>query len=338
MRVPSRLTAAALALGLTGALSACGHASPRADLAQAGPEARLEGLTALDRRVAGVAWRLARANADLCPVVRPRAGWSLQSAGQYGPELRPIAERRYGLEGDLPGVLAAPPQSPAAAAGLGAGDLLLAVDGQALQPGSGLGAESYDGLQANIEVLDQAAVRGPVALRVRRDGVERAVTLRPVPACAYATQVEVTGTLRSRADGRHVFISDGMANLAGNDDELAFVLAHELAHAVLEHRTDPAVTGARGEANARITLRRGLSLSAEADADRMGLYLLARAGFDPHAAVEFLTRYAEADGGAAFVQVNAGGIYASAPARRRARGPVLADIVARREANRPLSP
>lgn len=339
MRLPSRLTAAALALGLTtGALSACGHAAPRADLVQAGPEARLEGLTALDRRVAGVAWRLALANADLCPVVRPRAGWSLQSARQYGPELRPIAERRFGLEGDLPGVLAAPPLSPAAAAGLGAGDLILAVNGQALAPGSGPGAGSYDGLQAHIAVLDQAAARGPVALRVRRGGVERAVTLRPVPACAYATQVEVTGTLRSRADGRHVLISDGMANLAGNDDELAFVLAHELAHAVLEHRTDPAVTGARGEANGRITLRRGLSLSAEADADRMGLYLLARAGFEPHAAVEFLTRYAEADSGAGFVQVNAGGIYASAPDRRRALGPVLADIAARRQANRPLIP
>lgn len=340
--MPSRLTAAALALGLTGALggalSACGHAAPPTSLAQAGPETRLEGLTALDRRVAGVAWRLALANADLCPVVRPRAGWSLQSAGQYGPELRPLAERRYGLQGDLPGVLAAPPGSPAAAAGLAAGDLLLAANGQALEPGFAPGGESYDGLQANIEVLDQAAARGPVVLRVRRGGAERAVTLRPVPACAYATQVEVTGTLRSRADGRHVFISDGMANLAGNDDELAFVLAHELAHAVLEHRTDPAVTGARGEANGRITLRRGLSLSAEADADRMGLYLLARAGFDPHAAVEFLTRYAEVDGGSAFIQVNAGGIYASPPARRRALGPVLADIVARRQANRPLIP
>lgn len=331
----AHILAAALVLGLGAA--GCSHPAPDAGPVQAPPEVRLQDLNAVDARVAGVAWRLARANADLCPVTRTRAGWTLQSASQYGAELRPLAEARYGLDGDLPGLLAAPEDSPAAAAGLAPGDLILSVNGQPLSRGAGA-SESYDGLQANIALLDEAAARGPVQLRVRRGGVEREVMVRPVSACVYPTQVEVTGVLRSRADGRNIFISDGMVGIAADDDQLAFVLAHELAHAVLEHRTQPDVTGVRGASNWAITLRRGLSLSAEADADRMGLFLLTRAGFDPHAAVEFLTRYEEADRGARYAQINAGGVYEPAPVRRRALQPVLADITARKAANRALIP
>lgn len=336
MSLKARL-AAVLLLGLASGVVACSHSAPDAGVVEDGPQARLDNLTRQDVRVADVAWRLALANADLCPVDRQRAGWTLQSAGQYGGELRPLAEHRYGLDGDLPGVLAVPAGSPAALAGLQPGDLILAVNGQPLQRGGGAG-ESYDGLQANIAVLDLGLARGPVQLLVRRDGAERTLTLRPVLACAYPTQVEITGTLRGRSDGRHIFISDGMANLAADDDQLAFVLAHELAHAVLEHRTQPDVVGVRGASNWAISMRRGLTLSAEADADHMGLFLAARAGFNPEAAIVFLERYEEADSGARYTQVNSGGIYEPAPIRRRAIQDVLADIAARRETGRALIP
>lgn len=333
----ARLAALALALGLTSGVAACGHPAPDAGAVDDGPQVRLDNLNRQDVRVAGVAWRLALANAELCPVNHLRAGWTLQSASQYGAELRPLAESRYGLDGDLPGILAVPSGAPAAVAGLQPGDLILSVHGQLLQPGDGT-TDSYDGLQANIDVLDQALARGPVQLQVRRDGSERAVALRPVQACAYATQVLVTDTLSGSADGRHIFIPAGMANLAATDDQLAFVLAHELAHAVLEHRTQREVTGVRGATNWAISMRRGLSLTAEADADRMGVFLAARAGFDPYAALEFLTLLEEADPGVRFIQVNLGGIYEPASVRRRTLAPVLADIAERRETGRALIP
>ncbi|GAA0645472.1 M48 family metallopeptidase [Brevundimonas lenta] len=337
MPIRARTLAAVVVLGLAPGLACCGHPAPKAGVVEAGPEARLDALNALDIRVANVSWRLAVANAELCPVVRTRAGWTLQSASQYGAELRPLAVARYGLDGDLPGVLAAPPGSPADQAGLSRGDLILAVDGRPLERGQD-GAESYEGLQANIAVLDAAAARGRVELKVRRDGVERVVTIRPQAACAYPTEVEVTGALRSRADGRYIFISDGMAGLAADDDQLAFILGHELAHAVLEHRTQPDVTGVRGASNWAISMTKGLSIRSEADADRMGLFLVARAGFDPYKAVEFLTRYEQADGRASYAQINAGGVYENASGRRRALQPVLANIADLKAADRALIP
>jgi hypothetical protein len=337
MRPGPRLVAAVLAISLAGGLTACGHAVSDPGGVQVDPQARLDGLTGQDVRVADVAWRLALANADLCPVNRQRAGWTLQSASQYGGELRPLAESRYGLEGDLPGILAVPAGSPAADAGLRPADLVLSVNGRPLRRGEGA-AGSYEGLAANIAVLDQALTVGPVQLVVRRDSTELTVPLHPVLACAYPTQVEVTGTLNGRADGRHIFISDGMANLARTDDQLAFVLAHELAHAVLEHRTQPDITGLRGPSNRVISMRRGLSPEAEADADHMALFLAARAGFDPRAAMDFLDLFEAADPGARQNQANSGGLYGPVSARRRALEPVIADIAARRAAGRALIP
>lgn len=337
--VPALALAVGLSLGLTSACAPVGPETSSAAVDDA-PTTRLDALVAQDRRVAEVAWRLATANEDLCPVVRPRAGWTLHAANQYGPALRASAEARFGLEGDLPGLLATPAASPAALSGLGEGDVITAVDGAPLAVGAPASSGRFDGLQANLAVLDQAAAKGPLSLTVRRGGRERSVTVQPVAACAYVTEIETSEELMGRSDGRRVIISSRLAALARNDDELAFFLAHELAHAVLEHRTSPGLVGTRGSANNRISLRRGRSSSAEADADTLGLYLLARAGYDPLAAIEALTTYEATSPLNRFPQISltGGDIYQSPQARRRALQPALADIALRRQASQPLIP
>jgi Zn-dependent protease with chaperone function len=328
----------ALALGL---VTACGPARLEAPSAAANdsPAARLDSLVAQDRRVAEVAWRLATANASLCPVVRPRTGWVLHAANQYGAALRPLAIARFGLEGDLPGLLAAPRNSPAAQAGLAEGDLITTADGRAMNAGDAAGAESFDGLAANLAVLAQAEADGVVNLTVRRAGRERPVMVRPVPACAYGIQIEASPALNGRSDGRHVFITSSLADLARNDDELAFFVAHELAHAVLEHHTVPDLIGERGAENARITVRRGLSASSETDADHVGLFLAARAGYDPEAAIQALTAYGEAGSMNRFPQVSLSGArYPSPAARRRALEGTAQEISRRQREGLPLIP
>ena len=340
MKILRSCLAVGVAVGLGFTLAGCG-ANPRLGVpvaADTGPQARLASLVAKDQRVADVAWRLALANADLCLATRPRAGWTLQSASQYGSELRPLAEQQFGLEGDLPGILSAPPNSPAHDARLRPGDLILAVNDQPLSVGDTTRRESYDGLQANIDRLNAAALEGPMSLTVRRDGVERQMIVTPRPACAYVTQVEVRDDLRALSDGRTIFVSARLVDIAQNDDQLAFLLAHELAHAVLEHATVPDVQGGRGPLNDRITLARGLSSRAESDADILGLYLLARAGFDPARGVQFLSAYEVAAPGSRYPQVNLRGVYASIPDRRRALDPVMAEIAGRQASGRPLIP
>lgn len=330
----------ACALVLVTAMSACASpaslssAAPDGDQVTAGPEQRLTSLTALDERVARVAWRLMLANAELCPVVRQSAGWALHSASQYSPALRPHAVARFGLEGDLPGVLAAPDGSPAATAGLRAGDLITGVNGTALAAGQPREAARFEGLAANIARLDRALSEGQADLTVRRGKDSLQFRLTPVRACGYDVQLNPSNELNARADGRRLFISTALAGFAESDDELALILGHELAHNVLGHQTW-SETGGEGrtvverECDPRVCVG-----SQEDQADRVGLYLMARAGYAPGVAAPFWRRFGKSNWRVRFPQL----AHASAGTRARRLERVQAEIETLVSEGRPIRP
>ena len=318
------------------ALSACGSRVPVADagLEIAAPaEQRLIALTDLDQRVARVGYRLSAANADLCPTVRNSAGWLVHAASQYSPELRPYAETRFGLDGDLPGLLAVPEGSTAALAGLRRGDLLLSVNGQALTRGIDRRAAAFEGVEANIQRLDLALARGPVEIAFRRDGNDQTARITPQRACGYDVQLDPSDELNARADGKRLFITTAMAGFTATDDELALVLGHELAHHVLGHRGWHEAE-ARGRQTQTVPALGGTPGGAERQADRVGLYLAARAGFDTSIAPAFWRRFGAFDWRVRYPQWG----HPSAEARARALEEVQAEIIARRTSGQPLVP
>jgi len=106
--------------------------------------------------------------------------------------------------------------------------------------------------------------------------------------------------------GRIMVYSGLIDSLDLSDAELATVLAHEVAHALREHTRErvsrayaqqlvlsgaAAVTGvSEGAANianmvAEVTFQLPFSREQESEADQIGLELMARAGYDPRAAV-----------------------------------------------------
>lgn len=332
-----RSPAPVLALALvSAALSACGSRAPVADTAfeiVAPAEQRLIALTDLDQRVAGVGYRLSAANAALCPAVRNSAGWLLHAASQYSPELRPYAADRFGLDGDLPGLLAVPLGSPADLAGLRRGDLLLSVNGQALTRGITVEAAAYDGVEANIQILDLALAAGPVELALRRDGTDQTLRVTPQRACGYDVQLDPSDELNARADGKRLFITTAMAGFTETDDELALILGHELAHHVLGHRGwHEAET--RGRQTQTVPALSATSGGAERQTDRVGLYLAARAGFDPAIAPAFWRRFATFNWRVRFP----GWSHPSAEARARDLETVNAEISALCASGQPLVP
>ncbi|HST92706.1 MAG TPA: M48 family metallopeptidase [Brevundimonas sp.] len=317
-------------------LAGCGGgnapAAPEASFDPTGPAARLTTLTALDQRVARVGFRLLEANVDLCPVVRQSAGWALHASSQYSPQLRPVAEARFALRGDLPGVLAAPTESAAASAGLREGDLILSVNDQALSPGPVRSEPVYEGVERNIAQLDRALASGPAQLVVQRDGAQRTVTVQPRRACGYEVQLNPSDELNARADGRRLFISTALAGFTQTDDELAIVLGHELAHHVLRHRTWDAVGGEGRSENDAVAV--GGSGTREQQADRVGLFLSARAGFDTTIGPAFWRRFGAYNWRVRYPQLR----HESAEARARRLESVQAEIDARRGAGEPLLP
>lgn len=106
--------------------------------------------------------------------------------------------------------------------------------------------------------------------------------------------------------GGYIFVTRGLLLNLRNEDELAGVLAHEIAHVVQQHhlkalQSDASlklggkalsqvmgVGGLQGEAlslvakGAKTLYSRGLDQEDEFEADRMGVEMAARAGYDPY--------------------------------------------------------
>lgn len=317
-------------------LTGCGSdgpvANPGLEVAPSA-EQRLVSLTDMDQRVARVGYRLSAANAGLCPVVRNSAGWALHAASQYSLELRPFAQTRFGLDGDLPGLLAVPEGSPAALAGLRQGDLILSVNDTRLTRGPNRQAAAFEGLEANILRLDLALAGGPATLIIRRGGADRAVSVTPQRACGYDVQLDPSDELNARADGKRLFITTAMAGFTATDDELALVLGHELAHHVLGHH-DWHEAEVRGRRTQTVPAMGDAVGGNERQADRAGLYLSARAGFDTAMAPAFWRRFGAFNWRVRYPQWG----HASAEARARALEDVQAEITARRASGQPLVP
>jgi hypothetical protein len=334
-----RRPAASLPVLLTvAALSACGPGpTPLAGGADIGlvgeADQRLTYITDLDQRVARVGYRLSTANADLCPTVRNSAGWQLHAASQYSAELRPLAEARFGLDGDLPGLLAVPEGSPADAAGLRQGDLILSVNDEPLDRGTGGGKPGYEGVAANIRRLDLALASGPIRITYRRAGADQAGTVAPRRACGYEVQLDPSEELNARANGTRLFITTALAEFAATDDELAVFLGHELAHHVLGHRSwhEAGAHGRTSQAAPAVSETAG---GAEREADRVGLYLAARAGFDSSVAPDLWRRFGAFNWRVRYPQIG----HPSAEARARALQIVQDDIRSKQASGQPLTP
>lgn len=280
----SKAARALLPLALLGA---CAGAAPLAS-----PGAQRQSLLALqaaDLRVATIAYRLAAAGEPICPIKTRLTGLTIHDAAQYAPALRPAARRLLGAV-DRVGVLAVAAGSPAARAGVMAGDVIVSVDGRPLSPSPETATASYAGVAAAYAMLERASSARLVSLEIERAGIGLALPIAPVTGCASQVQLRTSPEIEAKADGRIVSVTTALLDYVANDDELALAIGHEMAHNALGHRAmlegqglRRGTSGSYGRGNAQV-------LAVERAADRLGYYLMARAGFDPGVAASFWER------------------------------------------------
>lgn len=297
---------------------------------QASAAHRIAALLARDARANAVAYRLMTQNLELCPHARPIAGWVLHAASLYDGDQRAAVMATGDLQSDLPGIIAVAPGSPADQAGLRAGDLILAIDGRELRPGAVRSAASYAGFGGHVATLeDRLDGGGPIMLTVRHHAEPRQITLTPVMACAYRTQVKPSPELSARADGAIAELSSAMVDYLARDDDLAIVLGHEQAHNILQHQPGGSALPQRDGG-----LPRGSRSGIEAQADRLGLFLAARAGYSIEGGPDLVRRW-ESD----FPNQAMPGTSPYGPSvRATAMQATVDDIRARHRAGQPLRP
>lgn len=153
---------------------------------------------------------------------------------------------------------------------------------------------------------------GARALRLKDIGGRLAIRLRNRQRkfrirCAQFPEVNALAF-----PGGFIYVSGSLVDLCeGNDDELAFAVAHEMGHVVQGHaakrfltdsvlralatKTRHAVPRGGGQAVVALVaqlLEKNYSQGQEAEADRFAVHLAASAGFDPAAAGAFMRRLA----------------------------------------------
>lgn len=257
----------------------------------------LEALRLQELRLATVNFRLTTANDVLCDRHLPQTGIVIQDAQQYRAELRSAATRFFNLENG-PAVMVVVPGSPAARAGLQAGDVLTAVNGRPVadggEPDLDMRARNDSGDYAAMEALsllmDEAFTKGRTSLSIRRGDTNLRVEILPVAGCASKEKLLISPKMNSYADGENAMITTAVVEYTQNDDELAVVLSHEMAHNVV-HDHPPS-----GSNYGRLEARDIGTRQSEIEADYTGVYLMARAGYAFDAAPNFWLRFGKDHG------------------------------------------
>jgi membrane-associated protease RseP (regulator of RpoE activity) len=248
-------------------------------------------------RLAEVSWLLQTKGRAICREdVRPLLGIYMmpKPKGAMGD----VYAEKYGIK-DGPTVFHLVSGSPAEVAGIKKGDVLTKINDNKVENG-----------KSTEDIFGAWEQEKPIQIAVERQGVPVTTTLTPIVACKYGVGLSPEQIINAFADGKRVMIARGMMSFAKTDNELALVVSHEIAHNSMKHidakkqnmglglLADIAFAiatkgqaGNPGFANAGAV---AYSQEFEAEADYVGLYLMANAGLPITDAPKFWRRMAAA--------------------------------------------
>lgn len=258
-------------------------------------------------RIQNVAWRVLTSGIAICGErTAYRVGSGFTSSEAWAPQVRPAASDAFPYLDEKVRVAWTNPDSPLERSHIRQGDAILAWNGTAIGNGK-------KGL-ATLQGLISRHQGGSVTLLVEGSAGQSDVTIEPQRTCASDVNYVVNTQVNASANGKQIVITSGMEQFARDDTELALVISHELAHNFMGHiaaKKQNAVGGAAGgllldilAAAAGVNTqgqftKTGMNAGAsafsqdfESEADYVGMYFLAAAGFPLDNAPNFWRRMA----------------------------------------------
>ncbi len=191
----------------------------------------------------------------------------------------------------------------------GRSQLMLVSEDQAIAYSKEAYVETVGKLDKEGKLVTDPAVTGRVD-RITRDLVRQAEKMRPATR-NWDWEVKVIDDDEQvnawcMAGGKMAVYTGLLEKIQPTDDELAQVMGHEISHALANHTAEkmsiamatslgigvlsassdrPGVAATAGAVAATLAIQLPNSRTAESEADRIGIELAAKAGYDPRAAV-----------------------------------------------------
>ncbi|OGB24674.1 MAG: peptidase M48 [Burkholderiales bacterium RIFCSPLOWO2_02_FULL_57_36] len=309
----------------------------------AADQATLRSLISHQDRLYRVAGPLLVNNPDLCKGnARNLLGFTAKNKYSYSAELVQAAQTLFGL-GDRLQIMGVLVGSGASRVGLRRDDQLIEAEGHALPQGPNAERE------AAAMLTPLVGTSPSIRLTVLRAGANTVLNVPLTRACAYSIELGNVDTVNAYDDGRRVMITRGMMNFAQTDEELAYVLAKEMAHNSLGHagkqnmsatvggiidnliRIRPDLTTLAGTSGVR-----PMPQELDAAADTLSLYMLARAGYNVDRAARFWEKLANQYPRTVLNGYTA--IHPSTAFRLSVMARIVADVKAKQAGRKPLSP
>lgn len=249
-------------------------------------------------RLNNVAHRIAHAGrADCKGEVEHHFGFHALAPNDLPERYKAIAVEALGLDAGTSTVLSVAEGSPAAQAGIAVGDELVSFNGRRIPR-----TKPSDWIALfMLKNGDQ-----PVSVEVRRAGQTYTRIVSTVTRCSIPILLATEHTPNAYTDGQRIVILSGMLELSRTDDELATIVGHELAHVTMGHLPKQKQNQTAGKIGGAIVdigfALLGVSTGGafmrdfgnagalahytnfEREADYVGAYYAARAGYDLSAA------------------------------------------------------
>ena len=258
--------------------------------ASAAQIATLQSLVEQQNRLYALAAPILLGNVALCKRnARNVPAFVAHTQYAYSADLADAARTAFGLDERLR-IMTVFPGSAAAQSGLLPGDILTSVGDSKIAPGPNA---ERDGAR-----LIEAAGKGhpAISLGILRGSAPMTVNLPLSRACALDIELGNAENVNSYTDGRRVMLTRGMLKAVRSDEELAFVVAKEIAQGILTSAPRPGMRAMIDRLmpnqpapsdKARAPALQPYVPVSDATADKLALYLLVRAGGNIDAALSF---------------------------------------------------
>jgi Zn-dependent protease with chaperone function len=299
-------------------------------------------------RLDTVAYRIRVANRDFCKK------WLIPHLGLFAatPESLPYKYRKFsaealGLRWVRPTVISLVDDGPAAKAGVIDKDELVSFNGDTVPV-----AATVRWINAFLEENGE----WPITVVLRRGDEEKTLTIKPVVGCAIPVSLEVNGEANAGTDYRKIVIQTGILRVTRTDADLATIVGHELAHVNMEHYKKRNINALIGQAGGLVVdggfLMSGIwtggafssylhqtgmmafSVAFEMEADYVGAYYAARAGYDISGAAEVWRAMSLEDP----TSIRMGTDHPTSPVRYIQMQKTIAEIVDKKRRGLPLLP
>lgn len=341
------------------ALTACAPTTQRVRVSDgaAEAEARKQRQIALQayledqQRLLRVSYPLLTRGSDLCgDDIRYTTGMALaNSSTLLGEQFKETAESIYKLS-NVVQVVYVVPGSAADKAGVQMGDTITQIGSWQVAGNDG------DPVKQALGQIKELSKNGqPVRVDIQRKGKStlqsQSLLITPDRACSYPVVLGPGDEVNAYADGNQVVVQRGMMRFANNDTELGLVISHEIAHNSMGHMRAKMTNYTLGtilDIATQLLLKiptQGLfgslggnafSQGFEAEADYVGLYIMAQAGGDIDNAPQFWRRMATLSPGS--IQSSHTATHPATPERFVALEETVKEIKAKKAARQPLVP